>query len=184
MRSATTLTRLAALALIAATAGAAAPPADAAFPGGNGKIALARFYVPGTPSTSIFTVNPAGGSPTVLIRNGRLNFDPAWSANGNDLAFDSCPSTTNCNIFTARADGTGATRITNNPYFEEFPRWGPDGDRLRLHAPRRREHGHLPQAPRLGQRHAADGLVRLRRVPRVLAGRGDRCLWQQQVWEL
>jgi len=130
MRSATTFTRLAALALVAGTAGAAAPPVEAAFPGGNGKIALARFYAPGTPSTSIFTVNPAGGTPAVLIRNGRLNFDPAWSANGNDLAFDSCPRTSNCNIFTARADGTGVTRITNNPYFEEFPRWGPDGDRI------------------------------------------------------
>ena len=131
MRSATTLTRLAALTLVAGAAGAAAPPVEAVFPGGNGEDRVGPVdALLGTPSTSIFTVNPAGGTPAVLIRNGRLNFDPAWSANGNDLAFDSCPSTSNCNIFTAGADGTGVTRITNNPYFEEFPRWGPDGDRL------------------------------------------------------
>jgi tol-pal system beta propeller repeat protein TolB len=130
MRSTTRRIGVALLALVAVAAGVASPSAEASFPGGNGKIALARFYVPGTPSAAIFTVNPGGGTPSALIHNGLRNFDPAWSANGNQIAYDTCPTTRNCNVFAANADGTGVTQITNSPNFEEFPRWSPDGDAL------------------------------------------------------
>jgi Tol biopolymer transport system component len=97
---------------------AVAAPAQAAFPGDNGKIAFVRNV--GT-SYQIFVANSDGSGVTQLT-TGTTNGNPIWSPSGNKIAFTSArddPNPTgcypNCNyeIYAMNADGSGQTNLTN-----------------------------------------------------------------------
>src|SRR3712207_1812109 len=88
------------LALLAAAALAAGPlalvgtkPAEAAFPGGNGKIVFVSERTIGTGvdnpegDEEIFTMNPDGSGLTQLTKNAARDSWPAWSADGTQIAF-------------------------------------------------------------------------------------------------
>ena len=53
-------------------------PAEAAFPGQNGKIAFSK--------DQLYTVNPDGTGQTTLV-NAYRSDDPAWSPDGTQVAF-------------------------------------------------------------------------------------------------
>jgi TolB protein len=110
----------------------AAPPAGAAFPGGNGVIAfdepLSRFPV------QIRTIEP-DGSGTTLLTTGGSNGNPDWSADGGEIAFvhaDASGST--WEIDEMASDGTGVSTILSS-FRSRFPiptspTWSPDGTQL------------------------------------------------------
>ena len=80
-------------------------PAQAAFPGANGKIAFNEF--PG-----IWVVNPDGTGRRQL--SALRDEDPAWSTDGR-LVFESeRDSFARPEIYVMNADGTAQTRLTNN----------------------------------------------------------------------
>ena len=58
---------------------------DAAFPGSNGKIAYANGS--SAYQTSIWSANPDGSSPTQLT-SGTGDWNPAYSADGQRIAFE------------------------------------------------------------------------------------------------
>jgi TolB protein len=115
--------------------------ASAAFPGKNGKIAYAHQV--GESGSSIYVVNPNGASPTNLSAVGtgttmNLDFQPAWSATGKQLAFVRVDFQ-NCSgqIWTMNANGTSQTNVSNDAALaNEFnPAWGPDGSIVFVRAP-------------------------------------------------
>jgi TolB protein len=54
---------------------------------------------------------------------------PAWSPDGNELAFSSA-RTGRPHIFVMNADGTGTRQVTDAAKGDEQPTWSPDGNRL------------------------------------------------------
>jgi uncharacterized repeat protein (TIGR01451 family) len=101
---------------------------DAAFPGANGKIAFVR-------AGDIWTMNPDGTGQVNLTNSDANESSPAWSPDGNKIAFDSNGgSGFERQLYTMFADGTGVTQITFHPgggsNSRGDPAWSPAGDKL------------------------------------------------------
>jgi Tol biopolymer transport system component len=110
-----------------------AVPALAAFPGANGKIAFTKSSTPASPD--IYTIEPDGRGLTNLTNtpggsNADFEFEPAWSPDGNMIAFRRY-----LDIWVMNADGTGQRQVTQHlgAAFTEgdsHPAWSPDGARI------------------------------------------------------
>jgi len=101
---------------------AAAPAAQAAFPGLNGSIAFER-------DGQVLTKNPgdvSSGTPLTALGS---NEDPAWSPDGTRIAFVSNRSGP-FDLYVMNADGTGQTRLTFESVDAHNPAWSPDGTRI------------------------------------------------------
>ena len=119
----------------------AAKPAEAAFPGANGKIVFASERTSGDGVDSpegdseIFTMNPDGSELTQLTHNDTDDEDPVYSADGRQIAFvrwrewDPEDFQWTTDIYTMSADGRNETRVTSTELSNEFsPSWSPDGN--------------------------------------------------------
>jgi WD40-like Beta Propeller Repeat len=100
-----------------------ASPADASFPGGNGKIAFSNFDA--NQVSQVFTVNPDGSGRTQLTQNQFDAVDPAWSPDGRRIAYTSGGS-----IFVMNADGSGQGSLTGPGNSDLYPAWSPDGTKI------------------------------------------------------
>ena len=140
--------RVSALMIVAAALAAvllalvASRPAEAAFPGANGKIAFASSRVTtGNPTgdEEIFAMNPDGKGIEQLTSNTAWDTDPAWSADGNWMAFASTQDG-NFEIY-MRTDGYfdpvsgffvfGHTRrLTTNTFSEGAPAFNHDTSKI------------------------------------------------------
>jgi TolB protein len=96
----------------------AAGPAQAAFPGANGKIAFVRTGADGF--NYIWLIEDDGTNP-VLFTQGR---DPAWSPDGSKLAF-----ARGADIWVTNADGTGEQLLMSEER-TDAPAWTPDGRKI------------------------------------------------------
>jgi len=115
------------LAALLVVIGLQAGPAQAAFPGANGKIA---FFS----GTQLWTVDPDGSNVSPLIDIGSwfsddplFNFGgpaPAWSPDGTKIAY-----VRNSDIYVSNADGSNELRLTHNGRSEQ-PAWSPDGSKI------------------------------------------------------
>jgi Tol biopolymer transport system component len=112
-------------------------PAEAAFPGINGRIAFTSTEVTaGNPDggAEIYTMNPDGTDIQQLTHNSNVgvyggnDIHPAWSADGTQIAFTSNRDNgKDSEIYKMNADETNQTRLTNNPSAPNFrPAWSPD----------------------------------------------------------
>jgi Tol biopolymer transport system component len=105
-------------------------PANAAFPGVNGKIA---FYSNRSGNNEIYTIDPDGNGLT-QITNGssvRGSGDPKWSPDGKKFVFHSATSEGFFDVFTMNADGTNQVNLTNSPTTTDgAPGWSPDGRKI------------------------------------------------------
>jgi TolB protein len=108
------------------------PPAGAAFPGANGKIAFERL----DGDFEIYTMNGDGTGGTDLTANPALYSDdyaPAWSPDGSQIAFHALREgafDAGYDIYVMNADGTGQTRLTTGSDSEYDPAWSPDGTKI------------------------------------------------------
>jgi len=120
---------LVALACAAGLALAAAAPAQATFPGRNGKIAFEKTN-PSTGVTTIFTVNPDGSGLTRVT--GRDTGGPAWSSDGRWLAFHDTgdEAMSGVHLWVQRANGSHRHQVSFGGKDQGYPAWSPDGTRL------------------------------------------------------
>jgi len=169
-RSATThvLVSAAALLAVAVLVGLSltSAPADAAFPGLNGRIACSGNRGPELPvpppttglsRQEVFSVNPDGSDEDVLTSNQRTDLDPVYSPDGTKIAFASARDTvagepSNPEIYVANNDGdlagSDVQRLTYNrgqlstgalngvAATDASPSWSPDGTEIVFHSGR------------------------------------------------
>lgn len=118
---------VAAVSLLAGASSAAAEPAIAqATP--TGKIA---FTSTRDGNSEIYVMNADGSAQSNLTNHPAFDDDPAWSRDGEKLAFQR-----NGEIYVMNADGTGQTRLTDNTAQDSNPSWSPDGQRIAFHSNR------------------------------------------------
>jgi Tol biopolymer transport system component len=114
-----------------------AAPAEATFPGTNGRIAFSRgpvFPDGGELSlhSQIFTIEASGGGLRQLthVSKSQSAALPDWSPDGKRIAFASNRSG-QFGIWVMNADGAGQTRLSGGKGFGDFyPSWSPDGGRI------------------------------------------------------
>lgn len=106
---------------------AAVSPTEAAFPGQNGKIAFSRSL---GSNQEIYTMNANGTRLDRLTKTTQIDSHPAWSPDGNKIAFTKEVDTNLYEIYTMNANGTGLDRLTNDPSLDQRPSWSPDGNKI------------------------------------------------------
>lgn len=102
---------------------------DAAWSADGGKLAFVRLNaVDGKPA--LVTANADGSAEAVVtLSTGDLLASPAWSPNGEKLAY-AANDTGNLDIYLINADGTNPVRLTNTLGDDRDPAWSPDGTQL------------------------------------------------------
>jgi Tol biopolymer transport system component len=112
--------------MVAAFVTIEAEPAQASFPGGNGRIVFSSLT-----SEDIVSVNADGtGRRTVLSYGG----SPTYSPDGRRIAFSNGGPEQGNDIYVMNADGTRVRNLTlrggDYPYRSTQPAWSPDGSKL------------------------------------------------------
>jgi tol-pal system beta propeller repeat protein TolB len=77
----------------------------------------------------IWVMNPDGGEEMRLTDLPGVEEDPAWSPDGERIAFATSNGQEG-DIYVMRSDGSELTRLTDLPGAEVSPDWLPDGDRI------------------------------------------------------
>ena len=96
-------------------------PAQAAFPGQNGKIA---FVSDRDGVDEVYSMNPDGTGQTRLTTNKAFDDFAAFSPDGKKIAFNSYRDR-NFEIYAMNPDGTGQANLTNLSTADDFdPDWG------------------------------------------------------------
>jgi TolB protein len=78
----------------------------------------------------IYLINVDGSGERRLTNSPGLDGFPAWSSDGERLAFSSARDRGNSEIYVMDADGSGQRRLTHTPEAEFYFSWSPDGERI------------------------------------------------------
>jgi Tol biopolymer transport system component/imidazolonepropionase-like amidohydrolase len=78
---------------------------------------------------ALWTLSRDGGRATRILEDGYDARLPAWSPDGQRIAFQAYRSST-WNIWTINRDGSELRQETSSPFDDREPHWSPDGTRL------------------------------------------------------
>jgi len=150
-----------------------AAPAQATFPGDNGRISHWRYF-PEEDTLAIFTVRPDGfGSRQITASDqGYFSAFSDWSPDAKRLAIDSDRTTPGApQVWTIDPDGSRAQQLTDSPNGAYDPAWSPDGRTLAFEGTFEPQSGIylMPARPR----HTPVTAAQARRVTRVKDGGFD-----------
>jgi len=116
------------VAAIGVAAAVAAAPAQATFPGANGKLVVQR---PAGDQFDLYTLSPDGSEERRILGTRRYEEQAKWSPDGQRLAFASSPPAGfPTEVWTVDALGGNAQRVTAFGSVSTAPSWAPAGDRL------------------------------------------------------
>ena len=109
------------------------PPAQAAFPGQNGKIAFvgSELGCSGACELNLYTVNPDGTGRTRILDAPGGEGKPRWSSDGASLVYAADRPGIPRDIYKINGNGSGGeVRLTTNPAIDTTPAWSPNGARI------------------------------------------------------
>ena len=101
-------------------------PAQAAWPGKNGRIFFYRQI--GEGPDEIFSVKPDGTGRKRLTSDNKDDESPAVSADGKWIVWER--ELPNSELFKMRTDGSNRQRLTNTAHEEKHPSWSPTGNKI------------------------------------------------------
>jgi WD40-like Beta Propeller Repeat len=99
----------------------AAVPAEASFPGNNGRIAFDGNRDDPN-NRDIYVMKADGTEVRRLTNSSDQERDPAFSPDGTRIAY-----TRDADVWVMNANGTNQIRLTNAPNADQRPAWSPDG---------------------------------------------------------
>jgi Tol biopolymer transport system component len=104
-----------------------ARPAEATFPGPNGKIAYAADDgQSGGIDSEIYTITPTGRMPFNVTHNVTDDDDPDYSPDGKEIAYSAFDGN-DYEIYTIEATGGRPFQVTRNRTYDQAPSYSPDG---------------------------------------------------------
>jgi dipeptidyl aminopeptidase/acylaminoacyl peptidase len=113
---------------VALIALACCAPAQAVFPGQNGKIAFSRVA---NNDHDIWLMNADGSGQVEIANPSAYDQAPAWSPDGARIAFTQKAFPSDSEVYVMNADGTGRVNLTQSPSTEDSgPSWSPDGTKI------------------------------------------------------
>src|SRR5207302_424362 len=89
------------------------------------RILLTRL---GPSEASLMISNPDGSEERALTK-GTLDYNPAWSPDGDWIAFTS-ERNGSADLYRMHADGSAVERLTNDPSFDDQAAFSPDGSQI------------------------------------------------------
>src|ERR671921_634976 len=102
-----------------------AQPAEANYPGTNGKIYYAGWD---GQDLEIYSIDPDGGSNVRVTQNQSDNWEPAYSPTGKKIAYSGKDGPNgDWEIYTINTNGGGKVNVTNNNADDENPAYSPSG---------------------------------------------------------
>lgn len=103
-------------------------PAEATFPGKNGKIAYSGYDATDK-DYEIYTIGPGGGGKFKVTDNSMSDGEPFYSPNGKKIVYSGLDPKDR-EIYTINAGGGGRVQLTDNTTFEYEPSYSPDGKKI------------------------------------------------------
>ena len=116
------------------------PLRDVAWSLDGGHMAFSKFRTDLVDSANLWLADGTGDHRRILTHEQGIQQHPAWSRDGQWLAYSSGNGRNTHELYVVRADGTDLRQLTKDQSHEFFPAWSPDGTRIAFSSDRSGEY--------------------------------------------